>query len=218
MARCCRSWAGSTARSRPTRTISSPVQDATYLAIYKQPTKSPIVAVGAGAGGGPVVKLFDKSGDLQSQQFAFDPNFRNGVSVATADFDGDGVPDLAVANGPGLPPTVTLYDGATGVVLKTMTVFEPNFLGGVNVSAADFDGDGLAELIVAPGPGGGPRVRILKVTDGSTVADFFGIADTAFRGGAEPRPVTSTATASSTSSSPPATAADRESPAGTARP
>jgi glucose/arabinose dehydrogenase len=168
----------------PTRTISSPSQDTTYLAIYKQPKKTAAgVAVGAGAGGGPVVKLFDKSGDLQSQQFAFDPNFRNGVSVATADFDGDGVPDLAVANGPGLAPTVTIYDGATGVVLKTLTVFEPDFLGGVNISAADFDGDGLAELIVTPGPGGGPRVRVLKVTDGSAMADFFGIADSDFRGG-----------------------------------
>src|SRR5439155_14521956 len=55
---------------------------------------------------------------------------------------------------------------------------------GGNVGAADFGGDGKAELIVTPGFGGGPRVRVLHANDGSTVADFFGIADTAFRGGA----------------------------------
>ncbi len=168
-----------------TRTISTPVESMTFFAVYKRPSAgAPGVVIGAGAGGGPVVKLFNDQGQLQSERFAFSPAFRNGISVAMADFTGDGVADIAAATGPGEVPQVALFDGATGIMIRTSTVFETHFRGGVTVSAADFDGDGKAELIVTPGLGGGPRVRVLKANTGDTVLDFFGINDTRFRGGA----------------------------------
>lgn len=171
--------------SSPSRVISTPAETTTYFAIYDQPTDlAPGIAVGAGPGGGPLVRTFGLDGSMDDERFAFNANLRNGVSVATADFTGDGVPDLAAGSGPGESPRVTLIDGATNVTLKTLTVFEDQFFGGVSVNAADFDGDHKAELIVTPGYGGGPRVRVLRANSGATVADFFGIADVAFRGGA----------------------------------
>lgn len=169
----------------PTRTISTPTEATTFFAIYRQPqATAPGIAVGAGSGGGPLVRTFTAQGKLGSERFAFNPNLRGGVSVAIADFTGDGVPDLAAGSGSGDAPNVSIFDGSTGLEIQSLTVFESHFFGGVSVNAADFDGDGKAELIVTPGFGGGPRVRGLNPGTGATVFDFFGIADIAFRGGA----------------------------------
>ena len=108
--------------------------------------------------------------------------------VAAADVTGDGVADLIVASGPGAAGTVTVYDGVTQAAVGTFTPFEAAFTGGLFVAAADLDGDGRADLVVTPDQGGGPRVTIRSGADltRSLVPDFFGIEDTAFRGGARP--------------------------------
>ena len=41
------------------------------------------IIAGAGAGGGPQVRVFDSEGQLMSAFFAFDPGFTGGVNVAT---------------------------------------------------------------------------------------------------------------------------------------
>ncbi|MFO0847035.1 MAG: FG-GAP-like repeat-containing protein [Gemmataceae bacterium] len=109
------------------------------------------------------------------------------VRTATADFDGDGVEDTAYVAGPGGPPTVRVVSGRTGQdIVAPFRAFEDSFTGGLLAAAADVDGDGRAELTVTPDQGGGPRVRVLQLTGGLPVtrADFFGIDDTNFRGGA----------------------------------
>jgi hypothetical protein len=45
-------------------------------------------------------------------------------------------------------------------------------------------GDGVAELVITPDEGGGPRVRVYNGVGFGQVIDFFGIADPTFRGGA----------------------------------
>jgi hypothetical protein len=80
------------------------------------------------------------------------------------------------------------YDSqARGVTL--VAAFDPfggDFSGGGFVAAADIDGDGRAEFVVTPDQGGGPRVSIFSLADGAATlrANFFGIDDPAFRGGA----------------------------------
>jgi hypothetical protein len=44
--------------------------------------------------------------------------------------------------------------------------------------------DGFPDVVVSPDEGGGPRVRIVSGRDRSVLADFFGIDDPDFRGGA----------------------------------
>jgi glucose/arabinose dehydrogenase len=143
-----------------------------------------LVAVGAGAGGGPTAKLFDlATGTPRQTVNAFAAGFTGGVRVAAADVTGDGVADLITGAGPGGGPDVRVYDGATGQQVRQFLAFEPSFTGGVYVAAGDIDGDGLADLIVSPDVGGGPRVRVLSGRDLSVLADFLGIADPNFRGG-----------------------------------
>jgi hypothetical protein len=91
---------------------------------------------------------------------------------------------VIVAPGPGAAPTIQVLDGNTGAVVSKLDIFEATFTGGLFVAAADFNGDGFDDIVVSPDQSGGPRVRVLSGKDNSTVADFFGIADTNFRGGA----------------------------------
>jgi hypothetical protein len=115
------------------------------------------------------------------------PGFAGAVRSAVADVTGDGVPDLAFGTGPGGGSRVRVLDGRTRAdVVPEFSAFERSFAGGVFLAAGDFDRDGRADLVVTPDQGGGPRVRVLSVNPAGpqTVADFFGIDDPNFRGGA----------------------------------
>jgi hypothetical protein len=141
-------------------------------------------AVGADAGGGPAVRLFDNTQAELASLNVFDLSFTGGVRVAAADFNGDGTEDMVVGTGPGIATQVRILDGKTKAELFTINPFEASFTGGVFVAAGDVTGDGKADLVITPDEGGGPRVRIFNGTDFKQVADFFGIEDPDFRGGA----------------------------------
>jgi hypothetical protein len=124
----------------------------------------------------------------------FFPGVAVDVRTATADVNGDGVPDYVAGAGPGGSPRVTVLDGKTGGRLADFLAFEASFTGGVFVAAADLTGDGRAEVVVSPDRGGGPIVAVydgVKLAaglagDAAQLTRFFGIADPAFRGGARP--------------------------------
>jgi len=141
-------------------------------------------AVGLDRGGDGTVRLQNPD---QSQRFAVAPfagSGAAGVRTAAADFTGDGVADLVVGTGPGGPTRVRVLDGKSQAELFAFDPFEAGFTGGVFVAAGDLTGDGVADLVVTPDEGGGPRVRVFSGKGFGQVADFFGIDDPAFRGGA----------------------------------
>jgi carbonic anhydrase/acetyltransferase-like protein (isoleucine patch superfamily) len=76
---------------------------------------------------------------------------------------------------------VILSDLETGDVRRTITAFD-GFTGAVQVVLADVTDDGTADLVVAAGPGGGPRVRVLDGVDLRVIRDFFAF-DPSFTGG-----------------------------------
>ncbi|OWK41907.1 Fibronectin type III domain protein [Fimbriiglobus ruber] len=107
-----------------------------------------------------------------------------GTVTAVADVTGDGTPDQIIGSGPGIRATVVVVDGATGAIVMTLHPFEDSFTGGVFVAAADVNGDGYADIAVSADVTGGGRVQIYDGKTGMLLADFFGIADSSFRGGA----------------------------------
>jgi len=137
------------------------------------------VAYGSDAGGLPLVELLDPISGARMQQFlAADRDYRGGVRVAVTDANGDGGSDLVVTQGANALPLIRIFDDATGRLGWQWLAFEPEFRGGVLITATD-------EWIVAtPDDGGSGRVRIFDSRSGAIVADFFGIEDTSFRGGA----------------------------------
>jgi hypothetical protein len=141
------------------------------------------IVTGAGPGGGPHIKVFDaQTGDVKLDFFAFDAQFGGGVTVAAGDLNGDGVAEIIVGAGPGGGPIVSVFNGQTGTLQRSFGAFDANFTGGVNVAVGDIDGDGVDDIIVGAGPGGGPHVRVFNGMTDDVIADFFAF-DPAFAGG-----------------------------------
>jgi peroxidase len=135
---------------------------------------SEVFVTGGGAGDRPVVRVYDaQTGQPAADIVAYDESFRGGVRVAVGDLDGDGVPEIVTGAGPGGGPHVRAFDARTGAVVLNFYAFEPTFLGGVIVAVGDVDGDGIGDVAVGAGEGGGPRVLVYSGKDSSVLADFF---------------------------------------------
>lgn len=138
------------------------------------------IVLGTGAGGGPVVRIYNLAGQLQRAFFAYDPAMRAGVDVATGDVNGDGLDEIITAAGPGGGPNVKVFD-RNGNTLASFFAYDSGFRGGVSIAAGDVTGDGKAEIVTGPGNGGGPVVRVFTGTGRvlNTILTF----DATFRGG-----------------------------------
>jgi hypothetical protein len=59
---------------------------------------------------------------------------------------------------------VQVFNAATGTVVSKFLAYESSFRGGVRVTRADLTGDGVDEIITAPGRGRAPEVRVFSLT------------------------------------------------------
>ena len=139
------------------------------------------VICGAGAGGGPNVRVFNVTpsrATMVANFFAFEPVFMGGVYVAAGNLDGNvsasghGIDDLIISAGPGGGPRVISFSGGSNYVnlnaqLCDYFVYAPTFRGGVSVAAGNvFGGVGTPdEIITGAGSGGGPHVRAFQLSN-----------------------------------------------------
>ncbi|MBN9118180.1 MAG: Ig-like domain repeat protein [Planctomycetes bacterium] len=115
----------------------------------------PDVVTAAGFGGVPVVVVFDGITGQPVRAFLADaPQFRGGESVAVTDATGDGIPDIVTAAGPGGGSFVSVFDGATGQLVRAFLAFGPQHRGGVAMMAADVTGDGATDIVTGTAVGG----------------------------------------------------------------
>jgi hypothetical protein len=82
-------------------------------------------------------------------------------------------------------PWVTVVDAVTGDQLSRFLAYEPRFRGGVRVALADVVGDGVDEIITAPGPGRAGEIRVFR-QDGTELTAYRTLAfGRRYRGGVE---------------------------------
>jgi hypothetical protein len=85
------------------------------------------------------------------------------------------------ADAGGGPQVQVVFPGSTAPGLSFFA-YEASFTGGVRVAAGDLTGDGVADIVTAPGPGGGPVVRVFDGLTGLPVREVMAY-DPSFRGG-----------------------------------
>ena len=120
----------------------------------------------------PQVVVYNAAtGAVVASFYAFTPSFTGGVRVAVDDVNGDGIPDIICAAGPGGGPQVIVIDGtkltqvqsngeiASSGLLASFYAFAPSFSGGVYV-AAGTSSSGQNWIAAGAGAGGGPQVVV----------------------------------------------------------
>ena len=105
------------------------------------------------------------------------PSMPKGTFGLTDDLDRDGIDE-----------TMTWKNGAlsqyrNGQRVWIMYPYDNRWRGAVSLASGDLDGDGMREIVLAAGPGGGPHVRIVGCNGKLFNAGFFA-GDKRSRGGA----------------------------------
>lgn len=93
---------------------------------------------------------------------------------------------IAVGTDAGVPAEVKVYDAATATLKFDFFPYGHDFSGGVRVAVGDVTGDGVPDIVTAPGPGGGPHIKVFDGISGqqltSAIGNFYAYTS-AFRGG-----------------------------------
>ncbi|MBX9585577.1 MAG: FG-GAP-like repeat-containing protein [Gemmataceae bacterium] len=141
---------------------------------FLEPRETPagLIAVGSEVGEDALLTAFDAT--TFAQRFSVNPypGFTGGVNAAVGDVDGDGTADVVTGPGAGGGPTVNVYSGADGTLLRSLTVGDPDARNGASVGTADYDRDGRADLVVGTTAGGAPQVQVLRFADGAVLRRY----------------------------------------------
>lgn len=129
----------------------------------------------------------DTSITVHGFHFTITYNANNVVLTYVPQFGSQGPPPqppaiVAVGSGPGDGPNVRVYTADGNKLLFNFIAYDPSFMGGVRVAVADVNMDGAPDIITAPGPGGGPHIKIFSGKDLSLLGQFMAY-DANFSGG-----------------------------------
>lgn len=114
--------------------------------------------------------------------FTGSDDFTGGGFVSVGDLDNDGRAEVVLTPDQGGGPRVTVfsvYPVGARVRGNYLGIADPNFRGGARTALGDVNGDGRADLLVAAGFQGGPRVAlydgrlVLSGTLARLTTDFF---------------------------------------------
>jgi hypothetical protein len=82
----------------------------------------------------------------------------------------------ATGAGPGGMPLVQVFDRGTGQLRLSFLAFDAGYRGGVSVAMGDVNGDGVPDVVVAAGAGGGSNVKVFDGSTGALLSSFFAFA------------------------------------------
>lgn len=134
------------------------------------------IITGTDVGAGPHVRTFNGRGEAVFTPgfFAYDQQFRGGVTVAAGDVNGDGRDEIITGAGPGGGPHVRVFDRFGKYLGVDFFPFNTDYRGGVNVATTDVEGDGTDEIIMAVNQASAPAVKVYRADAGrNIVASFY---------------------------------------------
>ncbi len=156
--------------------VAAAVEFASQL--LKNKTEKLIIAPLAGKSS--LVKITDQDGKVAKEFYAYAANFKGGVNLTTGDVNGDGRQEIITAAGPGGGPHIRIFN-VQGKLIGQFFAFKNNFHGGVNISTADVNHDGLDEIIAVQASAGDSEIKIFKAS-GQLLGSFYAY-DSKFKGG-----------------------------------
>lgn len=116
-------------------------------------------AVGSGPGQTGLINVYStRTNALLTSLTPFGASYTGGVRVATADFNGDGIDDVAAVGATGTPHVVVV-DGVSGKTFSMLTPWS-KATGGAFIAAGDINGDGRPDLVVGSGVGQTPTIAV----------------------------------------------------------
>ena len=128
--------------------------------------------VGPGPGAGPQVKVFDGVNFAQIRSFfAYPAGFTGGIFVAAGDINGDARADIITGTDFGTAAHVKVFDSTTLAELRSFLPFGA-FTGGARVASGRVNADGVPDIVVGTGPGGG-QVMVFDGVSGAVIHNFL---------------------------------------------
>ena len=86
-----------------------------------------------GRGRDPMVKIFNRQGQLIKQFLAYDKNWQGGMNLSAGDLNNDGIPEIAVGAMSGAAPHIRVFDGQ-GALTESFYAYDSAWNGGVNLA------------------------------------------------------------------------------------
>jgi len=127
------------------------------------PTK---YAVLPATSGGSNVRIYGSEQNLIGAFFAFPDGVANGFNSIWTDVDGDSVLELVVTPKAGEVARVRVFE-QSGKQKADWYPYGTSFTGGLSLTAADVNGDGVDEIVTAPLSGRVTTVRVYEYDNGS---------------------------------------------------
>jgi len=139
-----------------------------------------VTGPGPGSSNPPLVRVYSAGAPAQPMaEWSAYGTPAWGVNLAAGDLDGNGVAEVLTGAGPGavFGPHVRAFSSSGAAVSAVNFLAYGTNKFGVNVSAGDFDGDGMDEIVTGAGPGAvfGPHVRGWN-SDGGPVSPVAGVS------------------------------------------
>jgi serralysin len=129
------------------------------------------------------VKLFDSITTAEIDSFMpYGGAFTGGVRVAAGDVTGDGPADIVTGAGPSAGGHVKVFDGSTGLEVRSFFAYGPSYSGGVFVGAGDVNHDLKADIVTGADQGVPSHVKVFDGASNLEIKSFFAYG-AGFQGG-----------------------------------
>jgi len=140
------------------------------LANLDTQTQLPETIVGAGAGGGPHVKVFTDKKQLYGF-FAYDKGFRGDVDVAAGDVDGDGKQNIITSPGISGGPQLKVFT-EKGEFMWSRFAYKTTDRRGLKTAIGKLQAGTGSQIVTVPNTGSGPHLKIFD-NKGKLLRDLF---------------------------------------------